>query len=304
MLIVFIICRFNIPITLSKKNYDTQNHGLLFAFVGRIFYRRITRLPPQIKIAINQINSTSIQNSSIMKRIIIYAALLSCVLPGCKHSPRLSQAGVYKLVKQTVSGGGKDSTYARTQIKIYTDHNFMYAGMTPDSSIGFGAGSYSVDTGNRIIEHRIYTSSTLDTPRTFHLKITPTDSGYLQTIPAMAAIKGVQYDLNEQYTRLPLGDSSVLDGLWKLDKIFSVKGKDTTVEQATQFKIFWKGSVMFITRYPADKAATKFNYCYGSGSFSFKGNQLEEDIQMSNDAKDLNQKWPFSVTMKGNDEFV
>ena len=239
-----------------------------------------------------------------MKRIIIYAALLSCVLLGCKHSQKLSQAGVYKLVKQTVSGGGKDSTYARTQIKIYTDHNFMYAGMTPDSSIGFGVGSYSLDTGNRVIEHRIYTSSTLDTPRTFNLKITQTDSGYLQTIPAMASIKGVQYDLNEKYIKLPPGDSSVLDGLWKLDKIYSVKGKDTTTEQATQFKIFWRGSVMFVTRYPADKAATKFNYGYGSGSFSFKGNNLDEDIQMSNDAKDLNHKWPFSVTMKGNDEFV
>jgi len=174
-----------------------------------------------------------------MKRIIICAALLSCVLQGCKHKQKFSQAGIYKLAKQTVSGGGKDSTYARTQIKIYTDHNFMYAGMTPDSSIGFGAGTYTLDTGNRIVEHRIYTSSTLDTGRTFNLKIMPTDSGYLQTIPSMATIKGVRYDLNEQYTRLPLGDSSVLDGLWKLDKNYSLKGKDTISQQSTGF--FGKG---------------------------------------------------------------
>jgi len=89
-----------------------------------------------------------------MKRIIIYAALLSCAILGCKKTGKLSQAGVYKLAKQTVSGGGKDSTYERTQIKIYTDDHFMYAGMTPDSSIGFGVGTYTLDTGNRIIEHR------------------------------------------------------------------------------------------------------------------------------------------------------
>jgi hypothetical protein len=239
-----------------------------------------------------------------MKRILIYAALLSCVLQGCKHKQKFSQAGVYKLAKQTVSGGGKDSTYARTQIKIYTDHYFMYAGMTPDSSIGFGAGNYRPDTGNSVIETRIYTSSTLDTSRTFNLKITPTDSGYLQTIPAMASIKGVRYDLNEAYTRLPPGDSSILDGLWKLDKIYSVKGKDTINEHATQFKIFWKGSFMFITRYPADKPATTFNYGYGSGSFNFKDNQLNEEVQMSSDAPMLNRKWTFGITMKGNDELT
>jgi len=57
-----------------------------------------------------------------MKRIIIYAALLSCALIGCKKGQKFSQAGIYKLVKQTVSGGGTDSTYKRTQIKIYTVH--------------------------------------------------------------------------------------------------------------------------------------------------------------------------------------
>jgi hypothetical protein len=238
-----------------------------------------------------------------MKRILIYAVLLSCVL-GCKHSQKLSQAGVYKLLKQTVSGGGKDSTYERMQIKIYTDHNFMYAGMTPDSSIGFGAGSYSLDTGNSIIEHRIYTSSTLDTSRTFTVKITPKDNGYSQTIPSMASIKGVRYDLNEEYTKLPMGDSSVLDGLWKLDKSYSVKGKDTTTQHITKFEIFWKGSFMFINRFPVDKAATKFNYGYGYGPFSFKDNKLNEDVQMSSNAPVLNHKWTFGITMKGNDELT
>ena len=239
-----------------------------------------------------------------MKRIIIYAALLSCVLLGCRKAQKFSQAGIYKLVKQTVSGGGTDSTYKRTQIKIYTDHSFMYAGMTPDSSIGFGVGSYTVDTGNTVIEHRIYTSSTQSTPRTFNLRITPTDSGYKQTIPAMASIKGVPYDLHEEYHKLPLGDSSVLDGLWELDKSYAVKGKDTTTGHETQFKIFWKGSTMLISSYPDEKAPAKLIFGYGYGSFSFKDNKLSEDIQMSSDAPMYNQKWNFDITLKGTDEFA
>ena len=239
-----------------------------------------------------------------MKRILIYTLLLCCVLAGCSHNKKISQAGVYKLVKQTVSGGGKDSTYERTQIKIYTDHDFMYAGMTPDSSIGFGVGSYTLDTGNKVIERRIYTSSTQDTPRTFTVKIKPKDSGYSQTIPSMAAIKGVRYDLKEEYVKLPLGDSSVLDGLWKLEKSYSIKGKDTTSQKVTQFKIYWKGSFMFINRTPVDQAATKFNNGYGSGRFSFKDSKLNEDVQMSNNAPMFNHKWTFDITMNGNDEIT
>jgi hypothetical protein len=101
-----------------------------------------------------------------------------------------------------------------------------------------------------------------------------------------------------------LGDSSALDGLWKLDKIYSVKGKDTVNEQVTQFKIFWKGSFMLINRSPVDKASTKFNYGYGSGTFSIKDNKLNEEVQMSSNAPMYNHKWTFDFTMKGNDELT
>jgi hypothetical protein len=236
-----------------------------------------------------------------MKRILIYVASLSCILLGCKKTEKLSQAGIYKLEKQTITGGGNDSTYKRTQIKIYTDHNFMYAGMTPDSSIGFGVGFYNLDTGNRIIEHRIYTSSTLDSSRIFKLKITPRDNGYSQTIPAMATIKGVPYDLHEDYIKLPTGDSSVLDGLWKMDKTYTIKGKDTTNRQVTQFELFWRGYFMFIHHYPVDKAANKFDYGFGYGPFNFKDNKLSEEVQMSNYADLLNQKRSIDITLNGND---
>jgi hypothetical protein len=236
-----------------------------------------------------------------MKRILIYTALISCVLLGCKKKEKLSQAGVYKLEKQTVSGGGKDSTYERTQNKIYTDHHFMYAGMTPDSSIGFGVGNYSLDTGNTVVEHRFYTSSTLDSERTFRLRITPKEGGYSQTIPSMAVIKGVKYDLNEDYSKLSKGDSSVLDGLWKMDKAYTVKGKDTTKQEITKYEMFWTGYFMFIHRYSIDQKANTFNYGYGFGSCSFKDNVLTEEFQTSNNTAMPGKKVMINVTLNGSD---
>jgi hypothetical protein len=239
-----------------------------------------------------------------MKRILFYAALLSCSFLGCKKAEKASQEGVYQLEKQVISGGGKDSAYERTQIKIYIPHHFMYAGMTPDSAIGYGVGTYTLDTGNRIIEHRFYTSSTLDTGRTFKMKITPKDNGYKQIIPAMAIIKGVKYDLKEDYTKLPGGDSSKLDGLWKMNKAYLVKGKDTVNLRSTQYKIFWRGYFIFLHRYPLDKEETKFKYGFGYGPFTFKNNMLSEQEQITNFADLLNQKFNVKIAFKDNNEYT
>jgi len=133
------------------------------------------------------------------------------------------------------------------------------------------------------------------------LKVTPKNDGYSQTIPAMASIKGVKYDLNEDYIKVPTGDSSVLDGLWKLDKTYSVKGKDTTKQHVKQFKIFWRGYFMFIHRYAADTAATKFQYGFGYGPFSFKDNILNEEDQISNYPALLGQKFAIKVTLNGDE---
>ena len=171
---------------------------------------------------------------------------------GCKKKEKVSQAGVYKLDKQMASGGGKDTVYKRAQFKIYTDQYFMYSGLAPDSSVGFGVGAYNLDTGNRIVERNIYSSGSLDSSRSFNLSVTRTDSGYSQVIPDLAVVKGVKYKLIEDYSKVAGTDTSVLDGLWKLDKKFWVKGKDTTKGNETQFKIFWGGHFMFVHRYPLD----------------------------------------------------
>ena len=238
-----------------------------------------------------------------MKKIILYAALLSCMIWGCKKEKKVTQAGVYKLEKQTVSGGKKDTTYARTQIKIYTDRYFMYSGMAPDSSVGFGVGTYTLDTGGKITESNIFSSQNLDSSKNFNVVVTKKDSGYTQVIPDLSVVKGVKYKLTEDYTRLPSGDTSVLDGVWKLDKTFWVKGKDTLRQNETQYKIFWGGHFMFIHRYPLDAASTKFKNGFGYGTFSFKNDTLSEEDEMSSHAVLVNRKFAIKITLNGKDEY-
>jgi hypothetical protein len=238
-----------------------------------------------------------------MKKILICAALLSCIILGCKKTKKVSQAGVYKLEKQMVSGGGKDTIYKRTQIKIYTDRYFMYAGIAPDSSVGFGVGTYTLDTGNKIIERNIYSSGYLDSSKNFNVVLTRKDSGYTQVIPNLTVLKGVKYKLIEDYTKLPSSDTSFLDGVWKLDRTFWVKGKDTLKQNETQFKIFWGGHFMFIHRYPLDKAATKFKNGFGYGTFSFKQDTLTEEDEMSSHAVLVNRRFAIRIKFNGNDEY-
>jgi hypothetical protein len=238
-----------------------------------------------------------------MKKILICTALISCIILGCKKTKKVSQAGVYKLEKQMVSGGGKDTVYKRTQIKIYTDRYFMYAGIAPDSSVGFGVGTYTLDTGNKIIERNIYSSGYLDSSKSFNVLLTRKDSGYTQVIPDLIVLKGVKYKLIEDYTKLPSSDTSFLDGVWKLDRTFWVKGKDTLKQNETQFKIFWGGHFMFIHRYPLDKAATKFKNGFGYGTFSFKQDTLTEEDEMSSHAVLVNRKFAIRIKFNGNDEY-
>ncbi|MBS1519741.1 MAG: hypothetical protein JST50_01995 [Bacteroidetes bacterium] len=237
-----------------------------------------------------------------MKKILILAALISCIIYGCKKKEKVSQAGVYRLDKQMASGGGKDTVYKRTQMKIYTDKYFMWAGMAPDSSVGFGTGAYNLDTGNTILERNIYSSGYLDSSKSFNLKVTRKDSGYTQVIPDLVVLNGVKWSLTENYSRITGSDTSVLDGLWKLDKVFWVKGKDTTRSNETQFKIFWGGHFMFVHRYPLTQGGTStFKNGFGYGTFSFKRDTLTEEEEWSSHTALVGHKFSIKITMQSKD---
>jgi hypothetical protein len=212
--------------------------------------------------------------------------------------------GVYKLEKQWISGGGSDSAYQKTQIKIYTAHQFIYAGMTPDSAVGFGVGNYKPDSGNRIIENEFYSSYRLDTTRAFKVDITRTDKGFTQKIPAIATIKGVKYDLMEDYSKTPSGDSTKLDGLWKMTKSYLLSGNDTVNKTVTQYKIFQGGQFLFAGRYLVDKNTNKYKNDFGYGSFSLNGSDLAEENTIASDASALTHKFTIKIEFSGDDQYT
>jgi hypothetical protein len=237
-----------------------------------------------------------------MKKVLMFTALFACMIYGCmKAKKEPSQTGVYKMNKLTVSNGGKDSVYARTQMKIYTDKYFTYASMAPDSSVGFGVGSYKADTGNAITETNIYSSLALDSQKTYHLVITRKDSAYSQVIPRTSG--NVKYSLQEDYTQLPTMDSTKLDGVWKLDKAYYVKGKDTIKQAEVQYKTFWRGHFMFIHRYPVDAANTKLKNGFGYGNFSLKTDTLSETEQLTSHATLMGRSFAIRIVFNGDDEY-
>ena len=233
----------------------------------------------------------------------MFVALSACMIYGCKTAKKEpSQTGVYKMNKLTVNSGGKDSVYARTQIKIYTDNYFAYASMAPDSSVGFGVGTYKIDTGNSVTETNIYSSLALDSPKVYHLVVTRKDSTYTQVIPRTSS-RGVKYSLIEAYNQLPTTDSTKLDGVWKLDKAYFVNGKDTTRETETQYKTFWRGHFMFIHRYPVDNANTKLKNGFGYGNFSLKSDTLSETEQLTSHAALMGHSFAVRITFNGDGEY-
>jgi hypothetical protein len=239
-----------------------------------------------------------------MKRILVFAALLSCMLAGCKKNKGLSMTGVYKLEKQWISGGGNDSVYQKTQIKIYTAHQFIYAGMTADSAVSFGVGNYKPDTGNRIVENEFYSSYRLDTSRVFKVDIKSMDTGFTQKIADIATLKGVKYDLMETYGKETPGDTTKLDGLWKMSKSYLVSGKDTTKKEVTQYKIFQGGHFLFAGRYLVDKTSNKFKNNFGYGSFSLSGGDLVEENTLSSDASALTHKFNIKISFTSDNEYT
>jgi hypothetical protein len=239
-----------------------------------------------------------------MKKILVYATLLGCIVTGCKKIEKVSYAGIFRLDKQTVSGGGKDTVLARKLVKIYTDHNYMYAGMTPDSSVIFGVGSYGPDAGNVIVEHNIYNNRALDSSQVFVVQISKIPKGRKQVTPDYGRNNGTSYTSTEEYTQIPATGNSLLDGVWSLDNAFKVEGRDTTPWHETKFKVCSGGHFMFIHHYPVNAVGNTYKNGFGYGTFSLKGGTLSELNELTNHVELLHNKLTAKIFFKGKDEYT
>lgn len=241
----------------------------------------------------------------------IFAIVLLAVIISCNNSATtekkeaMSMPGAYTMLSQTVSDGKRDTVYANLkQLKIYTPDYMMYANVNPSDSVsGFGIGTYSSDSG-MIKENVIYNASDTsasDNPGSFTLMIEKTAKGYKQVIPELT-MGNTKVKLTEEYETAGTATTTALDGAWKETKAYTIKGKDTTMRPATQYKTYYAGHFIFGHTYK--DSANKIHTGMGYGTFTMgSANKITENVVASTYGSIRGKSFDIAIEMTGTDAF-
>ncbi len=236
-----------------------------------------------------------------MRKLIFIVAIFAL---GCKSKETLEMPGAYNLLSQSVNDGQKDSIMVGVkQLKIYTANHMMYAHLTADSASSFGVGSYSIQPDG-VKENIMYTStdSTVTEPGGFfNLAIEKTPTGYKQVITGIES-QGIKYKLTEEYESVGVTKSSPLDGAWKLLKRYSITDKDTVRSEATQFKTYYAGHVVWGVTY-VDTLKHKHTG-FGYGSFDMTSDsKVKETIEVTSFSSIGAMSFDIDIEFKGPDGY-
>jgi hypothetical protein len=240
-------------------------------------------------------------------RLAIAAFILlfiGCTEPAKKET--VSMPGAYKIISVSIKADKLDTTYTNTtQLKIYTNDYMMYANInSPDSVSGFGIGSYSVDM-DTVTENVIYNANdsvASDKPETFKLAISKTAGGYKQYIVGMQNNAGQKFDMTETYDSVGANTPTAIDGAWKLVKRFTVKGKDTTNSNGTQFKTYYAGYCIW--GHTWKDSLNKSHTGLGFGKFTMPAdNKVKEFMSASTYSMVRGHDFDIDLEMMGKDGF-
>lgn len=221
-----------------------------------------------------------------MKQLIFFTVFIT-LMYGCTKKVNLSKEipGAYILISQSIQHGQETNTLGDLrQLKIYTDSNFMYTQINPsDSSAAFGVGNYSTNSDS-LDEHVIYSSSDSSfnnqpINHSLHIDITP--QGYNQIINDIV-INKQHSKLTEHYQRVKSKETSPLDGVWKEQRSFLLKGNDTTFYNRTQYKSFFDGYFMFGNTVKENGGKTTTGMGYGTFKMVNESQFSETDLNSSN----------------------
>ncbi len=242
-------------------------------------------------------------------KLILASALLfliSCNSADKKEDVKVE--GAWKMLSQNLKNEKTDTTdNSLQQLKIFTGDHMMYANVNPPDSVSsFGVGTYDVK-GDTISEHVMYSASASskdDTARTFKLFIEKTAKGYKQIIPDITSFSdGQHYKLTEEYENAGTETKTPLDGVWKLTREISIKGKDTTVETITQYKAIYGGNVIW--GHTGKDSANKIYTGVGFGKFEMSGNnKAKESMVTSTYSQVRGKSFDLDIAMNGDDEFT
>lgn len=244
---------------------------------------------------------------------LFFAAAAMLALTGCNNADKTAttantgMAGVYKMLSQSLKSSKMDTTISSLQqLKMYGDGYMMYANFNPaDSVSSFGIGSYTADK-DTVTENVIYNasdSSKSDAPGSFKLFIEKTDKGYKQVIADMQMQSGDKMTLTEAYASEGDKATAALDGAWKLTKSYNITGKDTSINNTVQYKMYNGGYFIFGHTY--SDSASKTHTGMGYGTFVMNGsNKSKEMVLVSTYYQIRGQSVDLDLEMTGTDTYT
>lgn len=243
---------------------------------------------------------------------LFFAAAVMLALTGCNNADKTettntSMAGAYKMLSQSIKSSKLDTTTsALQQLKMYGDGYMMYANFNPSDSVSsFGVGSYTAvkDTVTENVIYNASDTSKSDAPGNFKLVIEKTDKGYKQVIADMQMQGGEKMTLTEAYESAGTKATSALDGTWKLTKGYNINGKDTSLNNAVQYKMYTGGYFIFGHTYSDSANITHTGMGYGT--FAMTGNnKSKEMVLVSTYYQIRGQAVDLDIEMTGTDAYT
>jgi hypothetical protein len=248
------------------------------------------------------------QNRNNMRIILASALLFLIACNSADKKEGLKVEGAYKMLSQNFKTDKTDTTdNSLQQIKIFTGDHMMYANVnSPDSVSSFGVGSYDVK-GDTLMEHVIYSanaSTNSDTAHTYTLFIEKTAKGYKQIIPDIGGMNdSLHSKLTEDYENAGTETKTPIDGVWKLTKAITIKGKDTSVQKVTAYKAYYAGNVIF--GHSFTDSLNKNHTGIGFGKFEMSGNNKAKEMMKSSTYYEVRGKdFDLDISLNGEDEFT
>jgi hypothetical protein len=250
-----------------------------------------------------------------MKRLTIYClAILSMSLSANAQvisaknpssEAAASMKGAFLLTMQKGRQDNKDTMMDIKQLKIYTDHYFMYAHPLPgDTSGNFGIGTYTIQNG-KLTEHSFYTSDGGVQDNKFEVNIAKSPGGYSQVINFPPDAHGSIFVLTETYKDVSTNAASALDGAWKMTATtsYSKDGKATVTNKPLQYKVYQSGHFIFGGT-QTDPATKKTVANIGYGTYIVGGENEITETPMNSSYKDIiDVSVKLKLTFKGKDHY-
>ena len=221
-----------------------------------------------------------------MKKVekLFLVGLLLSVFACSEEKVDINVEGNYTLSSQEYYLGDSLTTTdlaVAKQIKIFTNEHWMFIGFRGDSTVGFSAGTYSINE-DMLTEHTL-TSNPDSAGNDFMLRIEMTGNGYRQIIDEMALDNGEVWKLDEGYVRNQVTEASDLDGLYRLTKSVNIAEGDTSENTYHEFKMISKGE--FLWGAQAINQDGSVNNYVGHGKIMVNGNEVTEVLEDSNMAE-------------------